>query len=324
MIKYDSVGHDRMFCYLWHEIQDINECKFGEKWVFAKKDPVEECLDRVRDSLGVRKDKFDDGSVIVDQIWDVSELAKSQCPEKFKQHGKVDDFIRAIIGYRKGSTGEVHNLSAEDMAYRVNEYLKQINQPLPIAGLAQWQYDQAINVMSAVAQGHRVILAELCARFGKTIWAGALARETETPITVIASYVLTSFASFAKDLNQFEQFRNLEIVDTARDNYRERIKAALKNRKQVVAFLSMCGGEQRQDRIDFLFGLKQSRLVFIDEADYGAHTSKQADPFIAARRPQDTVILMTGTNGERACGAWKIDHYIGTTYAELLLEQAGI
>jgi hypothetical protein len=37
---------------------------------------------------------------------------------------------------------------------------------------------------------------------------------------------------------------------------------------------------------------------------------------------------MTGTNGERACGNWDVGgeqgYYIGTTYAELLMERAGV
>lgn len=324
MIKHEAAKYDRMFCYLWHEITDVNECKFGERWVPAHADPMEECLLRIRLSLGVRKDKFDEGKVVVDSIWDVTELAQSECPEKFKQHGKVDDYIRNKIGFRKNATGEVHTLDSEDMAYRVNEYLKRSTQSLPSVGLAQWQYDQAVNVIDAVNSGHNVILAELCARFGKTIWAGALAKEIASKITIIASYVLTSFASFAKDLNAFEQFREFEIVDSASPRYQTDITAALALGKPVVVFLSMCGGTKRQDRIDYIFGLGESRLVFIDEADFGAHTAKQADPFIAARQPKDTVILMTGTNGERACGAWQIDHYIGTTYAELLMEKAGV
>jgi hypothetical protein len=116
----------------------------------------------------------------------------------------------------------------------------------------------------------------------------------------------------------------MEIVDSASDSYQDDIKKAVNENRQVIVFLSMCGSSKRQDRIDYLFGLKQDRLVFIDEADFGAHTDKQADPFIAARKSNDTVILMTGTNGERACGNWSIDHYLGTTYAELLMEKAGV
>ena len=313
---------DRMFCYLWHEKTDTDECKFGERFVFDGQDPMAECRRRIRDSLGVRKDKFDEGSVVVDAIWDVSEWAEQV--GRNRKGGHMDDYIREQIGFRKGATGEVHKLDADVMALKVNKLLQRNNQPLITAGLSQWQYDQAENVITAMADGKRTMLAELCARFGKTIWAGALAVETEAPVTIVASYVLTSFASFAKDLTSFEQFRGIEVVDSSDADYETQIETAIDNGKPVVVFLSMVGSSKRQDRIDYLFGLDQTRLVFIDEADFGAHTAKQSDPFVEARQDNDTVVLMTGTNGERALGSWSIDHYLGTTYAELLMEKAGV
>jgi hypothetical protein len=315
---------NRMFCYLWHEPRDDNECKFGERFVLDGQDPMTECRRRIRDSLGVRKDKFDEGSVIVDAIWDVSEWAEEV--GRNRQHGKMDDYMRERIGFRKGSTGEIHKLNADVMALKVNQLLQQTNQPLITAGLSQWQYDQADNVLTAFAEGKRTMLAELCARFGKTIWAGALAVEMDAKMTIVASYVLTSFASFAKDLTAFEQFRNLVVVDSADPDYQTQIESASQQGKQVVVFLSMVGSKKRQDRIDYLFTHIDGcdRLVFIDEADYGAHTAKQSDPFVFARNPDDCVILMTGTNGERALGTWTIDHYLGTTYAELLMEKEGV
>lgn len=323
---------EKMYCYLWHELSDEKECKFGERWIKVGQDPETEIWKRIKDSVGVRKDKISDGTIKLEEYWDVSELAKEV--GRFKMHGRIDDYIREHIGHRKGTTGEVHKLDASVMALKVNEYLKKTNQPLITAGLSQWQYDQAEEVIRSIDAGKKTILAELCARFGKTIWSGALTVETKIPLTIVASYVLTSFASFAKDLTKFQQFRNLVVIDSAEQDYQQKIEDAFKQGKQVVVFLSMVGSKKRQDRINYLFNLcpqdfyryeiENERLVFIDEADYGAHTTNQADPFIDARKENDIVILMTGTNGERAVGNWVIDHYLGTTYAELLMEKAGV
>lgn len=312
---------DRMFCYLWHEKTDENECKFGERWVKSGQDPEKEIWSRIKDSVGVRKDKIRDGTIELVAYWDVSDLAQNECPTRFKQHGRVDDFIREHIGFRKGTTGEVHTLDADTMAFKVNEYLKKFGQPLPEAGLSQNQYDAADNVLSAIAEGNRTIVAELCARFGKTIWSGALIRETNAQLTVVASYVLTSFASFKKDLNSFEQFRDLELVDTADDDWQDHVENALAAGLQTVVFLSMCAGGRRQDKIDFLFEQPVNRLVLIDEADFGVHQVKQSQPLIEARGENDVVILMTGTNGDKAASVWPVDHYLSVTYPELLLEK---
>jgi len=310
-------------CYVWEDTDTKqSEPKFGDH--FSEASTIEaafaETVKYVRGSLARQKYKVDAGRVIIRKMWDVTEYAKYK--GRFGKHQKIDDVIRPAIGHHLA--GDVHTIDCNELIIRVNKELIKHNQPLPVVGLSQWQVDSAENVIAAIAAGVRICLAELCARFGKTIWAGALAIETGAKITVIASYVLTSFSSFAKDLTSFEQFRNLAVIDSSSDTYQQEVTDALAAGSQVVVFLSMCGSTKRQDRIDFLFALPENRLVFIDEADYGAHTANQADPFIVAKKQQDVVILMTGTNGERAVGNWKIDHYLGTTYAELLMARAGV
>jgi len=312
-------------CYDWEDLDaPESEQKFGDHFSEActLEDAFAETKKYIRSSLGRQKHKFDEGRIKIHHMWDVTEYAKSK--NRFGKHQKVDDIIRPVIGHHIGA--DVHRIDADILIVRVNKELNKSTQPRPILGLAQWQFDAADNILSAITEGKRTMLAEECARFGKTTWAGALVIETNVRVTVIASYILTSFASFAKDLTEFEQFRNLVIIDSADENYKEEIATALAQNLQVVVFISMCGGSKRQDRIDHIFSLPHKRLVFIDEADFGAHTAKQSDPLIAARDINDVVILMTGTNGDRACGNWTtvMDHYLGTTYAELLMEKAGI
>lgn len=315
---------DRMFCYLWEETTNPNECKFGERWVKAGQDPETEVLKRIKQSLGVRKDLLKDGTVRLVDYWDVTELA--QKVSRYYKGSRMDDYIRPEIGHRKGTTGEIHEISASDVQLKVESYLHKVGQPLPVAGLSQNQFDAAVNVLEAVEQGKRTIVAELCARFGKTIWSGSLIRETNANLTIVCSYVLTSFASFKKDLSGFQQFADLVLVDTADDGYEKQIQTALADKKQVVAFLSMCNGGNRQKKIDFLFGVKLDRwprLVLVDEADFGVHKANQSRPLIEARSADDVVVLMTGTNGDKAASIWEVDHYLSVTYPELLMEKHG-
>lgn len=310
-----SIG--RMFCYLWYE--KPGESKFGERWVFAGQDPETEVWKRIKDSVGVRKDLIRDGTIKLECIWDVSEYAKSI--GRYYVHGKVDDHIRGFIGFRKGTTGEIHTLSADEMAFKVNEFLKKQNQPLVAAGLSQNQYTAVENVLSAISAGKQTIVAELCARFGKTIWSGALIRETDAQLTVVASYVLTSFTSFKKDLSAFEQFRNFVLVDASDKDWKTHVEDAVAAGSQTVVFLSMCAGGLRQDKINFLFAQPVDKLLIVDEADFGVHQHKQSTPLIEARGDKDIVVLMTGTNGDKAASVWPVDHYLSVTYPELLMEK---
>ena len=315
------LSQDKMYCYLWEDLDDDNECKFGERFVFAGQDPEKECAKRIRQSLGVRKDRFDEGKIRIVATWDVSTIADSV--GKNRKGGKVDDFLRAKVGFRKGSTGEVHTLSGDEMRLEVNKVVKSFGQDLIVAGLSTKQFEIAEEVLDLFATGSRIVLAELCARFGKTIWSAAVAVEQETDLVIVASYVKTVFTSFASDLTSFEQFADYVHVDTSDDNYRDRIDNALANGKKVFAYLSLCNGDNRQSRIDYLFAVNASKILIVDEADFGAHTEKQALPLVEKVKEYDDVnaIIMTGTNADRASTYWPIEGIVSVTYPELLMQK---
>lgn len=312
---------DKMYCYLWEDIDDDNECKFGERFVKAGQDPAKECAKRIRQSLGVRKDRYDEGKIRIVSIWDVSTIGNSV--GKNRKGGKLDDFLRAKIGYRKGSTGEVHTLSGDEMKIKVNKVVSKFGQDLIVAGLSTKQYEIAEEVIDLFNTSSRVVLAELCARFGKTIWSASVAVEQEVDVVIVASYVKTVFTSFASDLTSFEQFAKYVHVDTSDDNYQERIDNALANGKKVFAYLSLCQGENRQSRIDYLFNINATKMLIVDEADFGAHTDKQALPLVEKIKVYEDVsaIIMTGTNADRAATHWPVEGIVSVTYPELLMQK---
>jgi len=310
-----------MYCYLWEEKDHVGECKFGERWVFAHQDPEKECRRRIRESLGVRKDKFDEGGIRVVALWDVSDIAKTV--GRYHKQSRMDDYLRAFIGFRKNPTGEIHLLSGDDMQFRVNRLLAKLGQPLANVGLSTKQHEVAIEVISDFKRGNRIILAELCARFGKTIWSGAVAVEMEYELTIVASYVKTVFTSFANDLTSFEQFSEHAHIDTTHPDYQKQIRSALKEGKKIFAYLSLANGSKRQQRIDFLFGRNVSKLLIVDEADFGAHRLKQAMPLIdkLKKDKKSNAIIMTGTNADKAATYFPIDTLVTVTYPELLIQK---
>lgn len=309
--------------YVWQDL-DLPESdqKFGDHFTHAKtlEEAVEDTKRYVRSSLARQKHRFDEGRIVIHKMWDATEYAKRI--GRFGPHQKVDDAIRHVIGHHLQN--DWHRIDSDALIERVNRELIKHGQPLPMVGLSQPQYRAAENVLFAVRDGRRTIVAELCARFGKTIWSGALIRETNAQLTIVASYVLTVIASFKKDLSSFEQFRDLVLIDTADDDWEFDLDTALKNDQQVVVFLSMCGGGRRQNKIDRLFSVDldgYGRLVLIDEADFGMHRTAQSQPLIDARGEQDVIVLMTGTNGDKAASIWPVDHYLNVTYTELLMDK---
>lgn len=307
--------------YDWEDLDaPESEQKFGDH--FSEADTLEAAFEEtrkyVRGSLGRQKHKFDEGRVVLHKMWDATEYAKLK--NRFGKHQKIDDVIRPVIGHHVRA--DVHRIDADTLITRVNKELSKHNQPLPDAGLSTLQYNVANDVIDAVSNGKTTIMAELCARFGKTIWSGVMIRELNRPLNIVASYVLTSFTSFINDLTSFEQFKDLVHVDTKDEDYEARVSAALDAGKQVVAYVSMCKGEKREGRIETLYDMDVDRLLIVDEADYGVHKAGQATPLINAQREDDIVILMTGTNSDRASTLWSPDHMVSVTYPELLMEKA--
>jgi hypothetical protein len=314
---YTISEFDRMFVYAWYEKTNMNETKFGEHWVKSGIDPNLDIKSYIRSSMNRRKDLFDDGTVIIEMIWDVTEYSKKY--DRYKPKSKVDDLIRREIGHVKQS--EVHNLTASKLVEKVNDILRKENQTLPEVKLSTAQFEDALIVLDGIKKGNCRILAELAARYGKTIWSSAIAVESEIPVVVICSYVLTSFTSFKNDIRKFQQFQEIEIVDSQEFEYKEKINNFLKEGKQVMVFLSLCNGSGRTERITYLSGLDVQKLVFVDEADYGAHQKKQFEALQSLVKNNDILILMTGTNSDRASSDWDIDLHLSTTYFELLVNK---
>jgi hypothetical protein len=316
--KFSIDDNDRMFLYIWQDITAPEECKFGERWVFGGLDPIADCQKRIYDSLGVRKDLATDGHIELVAIFDVTELSKEW--NRYKQHGRMDDAVRKFIGFRKQATGEVHRLSGLIMKMKVNELLAKQGQPLPEVALSTYQFNEAVDVIKRFLKGAKVVASELCARFGKTIWAGAVAKELDDDLIIIGSYVKTVFTSFGNDISSYEQFKDYKNINCDDKDYKEQIKSAFKDGYKVFAYLSLANGTNRQKRIDFLTGLKVSKMLIIDEADFGAKCEKQALPLIDKLPKIDHTLLMTGTDIDEATSIWQshVDYIHSVTYIELL------
>ena len=320
----NSKKSDYMMVYAWEDQDAKGEIKFGDHYVpdSTYDEAIEHTEKYIRSSQSRLWHKFDEGRIKILRIWDVTEYSKSV--GKFYKRSHMDDVIRNKVLINKfPGRSEVHRMDADDLVQRVAMHLARQKGSLPEAFLSTTQYRTAMQVLKMVEQGDRTILAELCARFGKTIWSTAVAMEIEDrPLVIVASYVKTVYSSFENELLKFKQFAEYTLVDAQDPQYQTKITKALINGKKVVCYLSMCGGRNRQSRIDWLFNLHTKRTVIVDEADLGVHRPKQSKPLIEARKEDDVVILATGSNSDRAVSDWNVDQMISVTYPELLLQKA--
>jgi hypothetical protein len=116
----------------------------------------------------------------------------------------------------------------------------------------------------------KVLLAELCPRFGKTPWAMALFDHTDYWVMVVASYVHSVFNSFKTDYLRFTQFEHLAIATSA-----EEVEHNKDNGLRSLVLVPLTGKFDQWEKNYGWINSLDSKFVFVDEADFGAHRAGQ-------------------------------------------------
>lgn len=315
-----ATDYDRLYLYLYHDIKE-NKCKVGERFVSAGKFPLNEVDIRIREGLGTIKSKVYNNEIECHGVWDITEFAKNKRGGLKSNANQVDSDIIKFIGHRVENSAELINLPPDIIINKITDYITMHNGTLPNVSLNVLQADKAEEFLEQIENGVEIFLAQFCARFGKTLWSAVMVKETNVPLTIYTSYVLTAGTSIKNELARYEQFKDIVFVDTSDVDYQKCIDQAMVDGKQVIAFLSLCNGSNRADRVNYLYNLDVKKLTFVDEADFGAHCAGQAELLISEKKPSDVVILMTGTNPDRAASSWNIEYISTVVYTDLLLEK---
>ena len=128
------------------------------------------------------------------------------------------------------------------------------------------------------------IIAELCARFGKTLTYLELFNRLESDVMVIPSYIHSVFTSFEneilgeyrdEEIGKWTNFVNFKIIDTRNDDkWIDKYKENL-GKSKLVVFVSIQTPEESFNKFDIIKNTEYNRkFIVIDEADFGAHTEK--------------------------------------------------
>jgi hypothetical protein len=256
------------------------------------------------------------------RVWDVTDYAISK--GKMSKNSQLDNYMRNKIDILRRSNvrdigKEVHNAPFDKINIAVDKELKAHGQRLRELELTLWQMEKGLEIAKEHLLGAKVVFAEFCARFGKTLASSFIATVLNADIIIVTTYVKTVFTSFEEDVQSFEQFAHIEHINMADADYQERVLAARDAGKKIMVYLGMNPGPKRQERVDFIAGVNGSKYLIVDEADFGIHQKGQAQPLIDKLEDWDNVLLMTGTNADRAASLWPIDVIVNTTYPELIM-----
>jgi len=189
--------------------------------------------------------------------------------------------------------------------------------------LTIWQIEALDRLITFLDEGKQKIIAELAARFGKTLAYLALLNYLEQQVMIVGSYYLTALTSFKKEVALYKDFANFEIIDLDDVNFQQSFDTYLKQGKKIVIIASLCGDKERNETLrnqnaEFVSKLS-NKITVIDEADYGAHTDNCA-PFVNKIGKGSPIILTTGTNSERAANNHQIDASFKVTYLDMQMK----
>lgn len=238
---------------------------------------------------------------------------------------------------------ELHNQEKCDWCYRLNpnettkewaiypndnpeeiwiDYLKNDIKKID-AKLTIWQMEALDKFISLLDEYKKKIMAELAARFGKTLLYLALFGQLKEQVMVVGSYYLTALSSFKKECYLYEQFSNFVVLDLYSDTFQSDFAYNLSKEKKIVVVVSLCGDKTgnslRNNNARFLSKFF-NKITVIDEADYGAHT-KNCVPFVNLIGKGAPIILTTGTNSERAKGEHDdVDAFFKVTYLDMIMK----
>lgn len=191
------------------------------------------------------------------------------------------------------------------------------------AKLTIWQQEVLDKFISLLDDNKKKIMAELAARFGKTLLYLALFGQLDKQVMVVGSYYLTALSSFKKECYLYKQFSNFVVLELYSDTFQSDFLYNLSKGKKIVVVVSLCGDKignsLRNDNAKFVSKLS-NKITVIDEADYGAHT-KKCVPFVNLIGKGAPIILTTGTNSERAKGEHDdVDAFFKVTYLDMLMK----
>lgn len=139
---------------------------------------------------------------------------------------------------------------------------------------------------------------ELCARFGKTIWALSLFQLSNCDTLVFGAYYLSSFGSIKNELSAWSQFSDVRYVDTRHPGWEGKHASYIKDGYKVVVLCSLQATDSGWAKVEKWYDNNDVGMVILDEVDFGVHTDRTSNRLLGIIAKSE-VIGMSGTNADR-------------------------
>lgn len=152
---------------------------------------------------------------------------------------------------------------------------KRVRNRVKLRKLQQKALDEAMDIISRGGDTATVI-ANLCPRFGKTIWAlmlfNAISKKYGNRVMLLPAYWLSVHSSFIEELELFDDFLDIALVQ-------DEVSAvhALDNNQRIIIPVSLHGDyNEWTTKHQWIADINNNDIfVFADEGDFGTHADNQ-------------------------------------------------
>jgi hypothetical protein len=140
--------------------------------------------------------------------------------------------------------------------------------------------EEALGIIES-GEASATVIANLCPRFGKTIWAlmlfNAISEKYGNKVMLLPAYWLSVHSSFSDELDKFDDFLDIALIDPAEDNAETQAANALANGQRIVIPVSLHGDlEEWQEKNAWIAKTDNDNIfMFADEGDFGTHAENQ-------------------------------------------------
>ena len=200
----------------------------------------------------------------------------------------------------------IRDITPENAVNLIREFINQdhdsIYYPRPHA---MWASAKILDRYNAISTS-LIVSADLCARFGKTLFALDLFGQTGFNVMICSAHWLSAHSSFKSTIEKFDISQDIEYITVKAGCVEEAVnlyKVARTAGRRVFLALSLhADGEKLESFQPLLDVIKEEVFIFQDEADFGAHTKRcraVVKPFMN-NGYKNLLVLGTGSNIARA------------------------
>lgn len=208
---------------------------------------------------------------------------------------------------------------------------KRIRKSVTLRTLQQKALNKALEIVKG-GNFDVSIAANLCPRFGKTIWAlmvfNALHKEYGNNVMLLPAYWLSVHSSFIKELSEYDDFLDIVQIDVDAPDARQQAIDAIGAGQRILIPMSLHGDlNEWKTKHAWIASIPNADVFsFADEGDFGTHTENQVAKldYIFSTEAKEVSgrkfvrLYASGTNVQRlARCSKKIDGVIYTAYSEL-------